>query len=285
MRAEAFVPGHISCVFRPFRDLDLARTGSMGFGIRTNLGCQVKVMTRDDKDIVIRINGKESEASVTHEAIASMKPDRGLDISLDHSLPLEQGFGTSASGTFGAAICAASILGKDRKEALRATHFAECSLGGGLGDLMAIDSGFGVPIRESPGLDGKVSDSELRFMELTLRVFDEPLRTDSVLSDSGMMKKIEVAGDRAMKEFNEDRTVNGLFTAANRFSESIGLESEELQNALSEIREEGYHAGMCMLGNSIYTDLSETAAMKMFRSARVFAVSSFSGPVEITRRA
>ena len=284
MKAEVFVPGHISCVFRPVRDPDIARTGSLGLGIRLNLGCQVKVRTRDDKDLVIHINGRESEAEITRSAVEFMAPSVGLEIDLDHSLPLEQGFGTSASGTFGAALCVASILGMDRRSALMATHRAECTLGGGLGDLMAIDSGFGVPVRESPGIDGKVSDSGLRFRELTLIVFDEPLRTESVLSDADMMKKISYAGDEAMKAFSENPTVGGLFSVSNRFSQCIGIESDDIRNALSVISDEGYHAGMCMLGNSIYTDLPEDAAKKLFRKASVFSASSYAGSVNVTRR-
>jgi pantoate kinase len=285
MRASAFVPGHISCVFRPVRDDNVAKTGSLGFGIRLNLGCMVKVAARDDRDIVIRINRRESDAPITRAAIEHMGPVCGFDIDLEHMLPMEQGFGTSASGTYGAALCAASIMGKDRRTALEATHRAECTLGGGLGDLMAIESGFGVPIRESPGLDGRTSDSGLRFRDLTLIVFDEPLRTGSVLSDRKMMERISEAGDIAMREFSEESTVPGLFKASNRFSESIGIESDEIRDALTTIKEKGYNAGMCMLGNSIYTDLPEPSAKRLFRSARVFEAASFAGPVEVTRKA
>ena len=285
MRAETFVPGHISCVFRPVRDPDIDRTGSLGLGIRLSLGCRATVCTREDRDIVIRMNGRESEAPITRMAVESMAPGIGLDIDLEHSLPVEQGFGTSASGTFGAALCVASITGRDRNSALAAAHRAECTLGGGLGDLMAIDSGFGVPVRESPGLNGRVSDSGLEFRELTLIVFDGPLRTESVLGDGEMMNRVSRAGDEAMRAFSSDPTVSGLFAVSNRFSESIGIESDEVQRAVSLIREEGYRAGMCMLGNSIYTDLGYTAAKKTFKEARVIAASSFAGPIEVTRRA
>ena len=285
MRAETFVPGHISCVFRPVRDPDIDRTGSLGLGIRLSLGCRVTVCTMDDREIVIRMNGRESEAPITRMAVESMAPGIGLDIDLEHSLPVEQGFGTSASGTFGAALCVASITGRDRNSALAAAHRAECTLGGGLGDLMAIDSGFGVPVRESPGLNGRVSDSGLAFRELTLIVFDGPLRTESVLGDGEMMNRVSRAGDEAMRAFSSDPTVSGLFAVSNRFSESIGIESDEVQRAVSLIREEGYRAGMCMLGNSIYTDLGYTAAKKTFKEARVIAASSFAGPIEVTRRA
>ena len=286
MRAETFVPGHISCVFRPVRTDDVLSTGSLGFGIRTSLGCNAKVEPRDDKALRIFINGEESDAPVTRYAIESMDAGMGFDIHLEHGLPLEQGFGASASGTFGAALCVASLAGLDRFEAVKAAHKAECNLGGGLGDLAAINSGFGVPIREVAGVQGitgRTSDSGLSFPELTLIVFNEPLKTESVLSDENEMKKIVQAGDVAMRRFSVDRTIPGLFDAANEFSEFIGLESGEIKDALSLISKEGYRAGMCMLGNSIYSDISMERAKELFSSASVYKTASYSGPIEVTR--
>ena len=286
MRAEVFVPGHISCVFRPVRSEDVLRTGSLGFGIRTSLGCNAIVETRDDEKVRIFLNGAESDAPVTRLAIESMDIGKGFDIRLEHGLPLEQGFGASASGTFAAALCAASLSGMDRFEAVKAAHKAECTLGGGLGDLAAINSGYGVPIRDAAGvqgISGRTSDSNLSFPELTLIVFKEPLRTESVLSDEKEMKKIVEAGDVAMGRFSSERTIPGLFSAANEFSEYIGLESDEIKDALRAIKQEGSHAGMCMLGNSIYSDIPIEKAREMFPSANLFKTSSFSGPIEVTR--
>jgi len=286
MRAETFVPGHISCVFRPVRTDDVMSTGSLGLGIRTGLGCRARVNTRDDGLIRILINGTESEAPITRLAIKSLGTGKGFDIHLEHELPMEQGFGASASGTFAAALCVASLIGMDRIEAVKASHMAECKLGGGLGDLPAINSGYGVPIREVAGVQGiagKTADSGLSFPDLTLIVFKEPLKTESVLTDEAEMKKIIAAGDVAMAGFSEDRTIPGLFSVSNRFSEAIGLESEEIREALKAIRKEGYHGGMCMLGNSIYTDLPMEKAQRMFSSASLFKTSSYSGPIEVTR--
>jgi pantoate kinase len=284
MRAEAFVPGHISCVFRPVRTDDVLTTGSLGFGIRTSLGCRAKVSLRDDDEIHITINGEETEAPVTRFAVEYMKAGRGFDIILDHDLPLEQGFGASASGTFVATLCVADLVGMDRKSAVEASHVAECSQGGGLGDLIAIASGFGVPIRDSPGADGKTSDSGLSFDKLTLIVFNEPLKTESVLSNGEKMKEIVEAGDSAVSEFAKDRTIPGLFRISNTFSEAIGLESDEIKAAISTIKSKGNQAGMCMLGNSLYTDFPASEARRLFPSAKVFETSSFSGPIEVIRK-
>jgi pantoate kinase len=263
MRAETFVPGHISCVFRPVKGESPETTGSLGFGIRLDMGCHASVGLRDDGVVSIRINGEECEADITRCALDSIRRGHGLDVDLVHDLPLEQGFGSSASGTLAAALCAADLLCIDRSEAVAATHRAECTLGGGLGDLLAIECPSGVPLRTvaGPPCDiGRCEDTGLGFRELTLVVFDETLSTPSVLGDPGMMRRIESEGDKAMSSFRADPSLGTLFESAKAFSEGIGLESERMKDALRTIREGGGRAGMCMLGNSIYSDVPVSVA-------------------------
>jgi len=38
------------------------------------------------------------------------------------------------------------------------------------------------------------------------------------------------------------------------------LESAEIRDAMRAIRERGHHAGMCMLGNSLYSDITKEEA-------------------------
>ena len=286
MRAQVFVPGHISCTFRPVMGPAYDTSGSLGFGIRLNLGCRADVQLRDDDRINIKINGKDSEAAITRAALELMGSGRGMDARLEHDLPLEQGFGSSASGTYAATLALASLIGSDPASALDATHRMEFSMGGGLGDLLAIDSTYGVPVRTSPGLpgrSGRTEDSGLNFSKLSLAVFDEPLNTGSVLRNENHMKRIVQAGDSALEDFRRDRTIDGLFKISNRFSESIGLESEKVKWALGEIRENGFHAGMCMLGNSIYTDAPMEFLQDNLKETRLFSAASNSDRIVVTR--
>ncbi|AMK14474.1 pantothenate kinase CoaA [methanogenic archaeon mixed culture ISO4-G1] len=286
MRAEAFVPGHISCIFRPYTLETLEETGSKGLGIRLSLGCRASVAERDDDKVVIRINGRESEAEITRGALRKLCPGRGFDIDLIHELPMEQGFGTSASGTYAATLCAASLSGIDPSAAAIESHKAECGMGGGYGDLLAMHSPYPVPIRELPGAPGRygrVTDSGLSFDNLSLVVFERPLMSGPILTDPVMMERIARAGDESMAMFNSDRSIEGLFAASNRFSEIIGLESPELRSGPKAIWKEGYHAGMSMLGNSIYTDAPMDVLRPMFSKEKLFSCSSYSGPVRVTR--
>ncbi len=286
MSSTVFVPGHISCIFRPVRDEDVLRTGSRGFGIRLDLGCRATVTPRTDGRIVIRMNGEEAEAPITRRAVESLAEGRGFDIDMIHDLPSEQGFGTSASGTYAAALCVCDLMGKGPLEAVKATHTMECSMGGGMGDILAIHSSCGVPVRTEagcPGICGSVEDSGVSMDEIALIVFDEPLKTASVLSDEREMGIIAEAGDEAMAMFDGDRTVKGLFKAANHFSERIGLESEEVRKGMEAIRSEGYPAGMCMLGNSIYTTAPREILERLFPKERLYFCSSFGEPIGVTR--
>ena len=286
MRASVFVPGHISCIFRPVRHADVLSTGSLGLGIRLGLGCHADVSIRDDSRIRISINGSESEASVTRYALELMELDTGLDVALRHDLPLEQGFGASASGTYAATLCAASLAGQDLSDAAKATHIAECEKGGGLGDLLAIESPYDVPLRTHPGCPatvGRTEDTGLRFDSLTMGVFDDPLRTASVLGDEDSVSRIIGAGDSALRMFTSDMSMDNLFRASNMFSEGAELESGEIRDALRAIRGEGYRAGMCMLGNSVFSDASAEVMDGLFD--RVYACGSYSGRPEVTRTA
>ncbi len=286
MKAKAFVPGHVSCIFRPVMTEDPLTTGSMGVGIRLDKGCTATVWERDDDTINICINGKRCEAEITRAAIESLVPGRGLEIRLKHDLPLEQGFGTSASGTYAAALCVADLIGRERKEAAIATHTMECTMGGGLGDLLAMDSEYPIPIRDEPGVPGvtgKVLDSEIDLETLSFVVFEEPLNTGAVLSDLTMVEKIAKEGDAAMRKFYSKSTVEGLFNASNYFSENTGLESDQIRFALGSIRDMGYEAGMCMLGNSIFTTAPADELKSAFPSASIISSGTYSGKISVSR--
>jgi pantoate kinase len=286
MRAETFVPGHISCIFRPVRGSDFRETGSLGLGIRLDLGCRASAAPSDG-DMRISINGETCEAPITRSALEFMGVREGFDISLIHELPIEQGFATSASGTYAASLCVAELTGKDPGLAAEASHYAECTCGGGLGDLLAICSPYGVPIREAPGMPGthgRTADSGLSLDRLSLIVFEDPLNTGSVLSDESEVARIIRAGDDSLRAFRKDPTVDRLFEESNRFSEEVGLQSPEVTDAIGAIRSLGYHAGMSMLGNSVYSDAPVQNVRDLFPNARIFESASYGRPVEVTRR-
>lgn len=284
MRVECFVPGHISCIFRPVRGPDTIRTGSLGLGLRLNLGCHASVEARDDPEVIIRINGEECEAPITRMAIGTMGVN-GLDIDLKHDLPLQQGFGASASGTYAATLCVASLFNIDRMVAMTATHTAECTLGGGLGDLLAIESRAGVPVRAVAGapMVGSVVDPGLSLDDFSVAIMGGLLSTASVLGDDDKVIRITEAGDKAMSMFLSKPSIDNLFECASMFSKQVGLESLEVSEAIAKVEGEGHKACMCMLGNSIYSDLPADELKRILPNAEVFSCSTYSEPIRVTR--
>lgn len=285
---SAFCPGHVSCVFQPVSSYDLMGTGSRGIGIRLSLGARASVEARDDGDVNIWLDGSKSVAHVTRKAVMDLAPGRGFDIRIDNDLPVSQGFGMSAAGAIAASLCVAEATGQTRSRAFAAAHAAEVMCGGGLGDVAAIVGGRDVPVRTVAGLPphGAVVNAGFRFPTLTLAVLGPKLETDSVIGDEAVMRAVHGAAAAAMEGFMSDMTKGGLFAASNRFSAESGLESPAMRRTVQALNARGYGAGMCMLGNSIFTDApkEEVWAVLGRGLARTFSCSSSSREAMLSRK-
>ena len=284
---EAFCPGHISCIFQPSKGASIADTGSRGVGIRLGLGARAAVSEVDGDKISISIDGIESEAPVTRAVAGILAPGKGFDISVRNDLPVSQGFGMSAAGAIAAAVCIAEIAGKSREEAYMAAHEADISGGGGMGDVAAIASGYSYPVRKIPGMpaEGKVSGAGMDLGKISVGVVGPKMVTGSVLSDPDRSAAIIAAAESAMEGFLADPSQANLFRFSNEFSSGTGLESREMSEAMGCLRSMGFAAGMCMLGNSLFT----TAPPRVLRrilgpGAFVASCRPYSGEIAIVRR-
>lgn len=288
MRLSAFCPGHVSCVFEPMNTLHALSTGSRGIGIRLSLGSVATVEERDDDVVNILIDGSVSAAMITRTVAQILAPGRGFDITIENDLPMSQGFGTSASGSIAAAIAIANIVGESRTKAFEAAHVSEVQGGGGLGDVSAIVAGRDVPVRVRSGFPprGIVENADIRFDTLTLGVLGQKMSTQSVLGDGESVQRIRDAGDAAMESFLREPTRENLFEVSNRFSMDTCLESPLVRKAIMRLNEAGYGAGMCMLGNSIFTDAPVDKVRSIIGRGHVqaFACSSSSREIKLIRR-
>ena len=281
---SAFCPGHVSCIFQPVSSYDIMCTGSRGVGIRLSLGSRATVEPRDDGTVNIWLDGQQAIAHITRMTAENLAPGKGFDIRIENDLPVSQGFGMSASGALATALCIADIVGKTRSDAFLAAHMAEVNGGGGLGDVAAIVAGRDVPVRTVPGLPphGKVVNAGFSFPNLSLAVLGPVLETDSVLGDSRMLDSVRKASAEALDGFLDDPTRDSLFEMSNRFSSESGLESPAIRKAIETLKSKGYGAGMCMLGNSVFTDAPEEVLWSIFGRGRVRTYSCSSSPREIT---
>ena len=253
----AFCPGHITCFFHPVRSYDPMQAGSRGVGIKLSKGAKVSLEERNDDRIITIMDGTECDCGITKAAIREIDRTRGYNVIIENDLPVGQGFGMSAAGSLAAALCACEAVGKGIEEAFGAAHRSEIAGGGGYGDVSGIRGRSHVPIRSIAGLPpfGKVINSGLRMKNVTVAVLGTPLNTGDTLSNKETVAKIQEYGSRMVTDFIERPSIELLFDYSKEFSKAIGLETQEMKKALSELRKEG-NAGMCMLGHSIFTDLS-----------------------------
>ena len=244
-------PGHITCFFQPVRTDDVLTTGSRGAGIRLSLGSEVTLEERSDRKVVITMDDTVSDAPVSRRLIADARPNRGFDITVENGLPVGQGFGMSAAGAVALAFCVADLLGHDDDWAFRAAHRAEVLEGGGLGDVAAIRCEGHCPVRVTPGIDGEVV-SFGSMPKLSLAVLGGTLGTASVINDPVRSSRLSELGSKAVDSYLKDHSAETLFSLSREFSKGMGLETERMSSVLDKLPG---HAGMCMLGHSIFSDL------------------------------
>ncbi len=282
----AFCPGHVSCVFQPVTSFDAMCTGSRGIGIRLNKGATATVEERDDGVVNIYLDGTQEIAHITRMVAENLAPGRGFDIRIENDLPVSQGFGMSAAGALAAGLCIADMTGRSRSDAFKAAHAAEVMGGGGLGDVAAIVAGGDIPVRTVAGFPpfGRVENADFTIDHLTLVVIGGELRTDSVLGDPFTLKKVREAAVESMDSFIMDPSYENLFDVSNAFSSKSGLESPAVRRAIGCLMGAGHRAGMCMLGNSLFTDASEKEVWAMFGRGHVRTFRAASSRKEIVIR-
>ena len=269
---KAFCPGHITCFFHPVRTNDVLTTGSRGVGIRISRGATVTLEERSDARVEIVMDGVSSEAKVTRKVLELIRPGEGFDVIIENGLPVSQGFGMSAAGAIAVAIAA---LGEYTEDCYRYAHIAEVTEGGGLGDVTALSCRGHQPVRVRPGLPpyGSIEDTGLRFKDLTLAVFGDKLNTGSVINDPDVCDLMDSVGRRLVDEHIAEPTVDGLFSRSREFSRTVGLESLVVGAALDVLSPYG-NAAMCMLGHSIFTDLSQDEVFDLFGDVPTYGCSS-----------
>lgn len=283
---SAFCPGHVSCVFQPMTSFDAMSAGSRGIGIRLDKGARADVEPRDDGVVNIYIDGVQSVAHITRMVAERLAPGQGFDIRISNELPVSQGFGMSAAGALASGLCIADLAGRTRTDAFMAAHGAEVMGGGGLGDVAAIVAGGDVPVRTVPGIPpfGRVENADFRIDRLTLAVIGGEMRTESVLGNPEAVKRIRDAAVHAMDSFMANPTYGNLFAVSNEFSAGSGLETPAIRRGMEKLKSRGRNAGMCMLGNSIFTDATEEEVWAVFGRGHVHTYRCSSSRRELVIR-
>ena len=255
MDAKAFCPGHITGFFEICDSEDVLSKGSRGAGLCISLGATsvVKLNDSDRQEVSVVIDGKESKAEVTTEAVKYILGSSRfkVEVSTTLDLPQSQGFGMSAAGSLSSALALTHVLGQDRQRAFEAAHIAEIRWKCGLGDISAIHGG-GITIRKKPGLPPR--GEVLRIdgaPTVVLAVIGGRLLTRDVLLDANKRRAINASGSGKVDALIRSPTLERLMILSAEFATETGLAPEEILEAMKRASRVGM-ASMSMLGNSVF---------------------------------
>jgi pantoate kinase len=249
--ASAFVPSHITGFFAAKRNGDPLKSGSIGCGLNLEIGARTSVQRADETRIVL--NGAISEAPVSRQVVSSLARSPVLVLT-ELQMPLGAGFGASGAGALGCAYAlnAHFDLGLTSDQAAAVAHAAEVYHSTGLGDVIAQNTG-GLVIRLEPGGPGIGRVDRIPVPKLKIDyVVRGPISTSEVLSDPGIMKGINRAGEAALKELLKRPTFGEFMRLSRKFTEETGLASDWALDAISAVEAAGGKASMIMLGNSVF---------------------------------
>ncbi len=262
-RASAFVPGHITGMFRIFDTYeDPLRRGSTGAGFAVTAGThtEIKLVPSSTLEIEVEYNNKRIDAPVTQAVIRLMANDSGEQfkafVQHDSSLPIGVGFGASGAGALGCALALGQVLndpiGPDL--AARFAHVAEVTNQTGLGDVIAQTVG-GVEIRMKSGGPGfgEILNVPLSQSDTVILAGSPGLETREVLTDPVWRSRINQAGDHHIQDLLSDPTFEAFISCSRAFAEEIDLMPERVQIALHDLDAHSLtQSSMVMLGDSVY---------------------------------
>ncbi|MHA2361997.1 MAG: pantoate kinase, partial [Candidatus Thorarchaeota archaeon] len=260
--ARAFVPGHITGIFRIFDEYeDPLNRGSRGAGFSVAAGTvtEVRMVEHDTLDITTEYNDRIIDAPVTSTVIRKLSEDFGrtfkVHVRHDSSLPIGVGFGASGAGALGTSIALCHLLDESIEvtKAAQYAHYSEIVNHAGLGDVLAQIVG-GFEIRTQPGAPGIGKTVSISEEETSVVLAGAPgLETRDVLTNPDSRKLINESGDRLIDLIISNPIIGQFIESSRQFAESIGLMTSRVENALSDLSAIDLHnSSMVMIGDSVF---------------------------------
>jgi pantoate kinase len=263
MTAQAFVPGHITGVFRIFDEKkNPLECGSIGAGFSVEIGTltTVSAIENESLEITTIYNDENIDANVTKTVVRRLVEnyERQFRVKVTHksSLPSGVGFGASGAGALGTALALGHLLDSSmsKTNAAAYAHSAEVVNHTGLGDVIAQTLG-GIEIRTHPGAPGvgKVVNIPMKESHTVVLAGAPGLKTREVLTNPESRVKINAAGDDLVARIIDDQTIETFISCSREFTESIGLATKRVTAALRDLDDTGLHqSSMVMLGDSVF---------------------------------
>lgn len=258
--AKAFAPGHVTGLFVPVTaPADPLSRGSLGAGLVLEVGATAKVTATPAPHPSLSLwqGDRPADLPVTRAAVEKLlaQAPKGweLRVELAHALPISSGMGMSAAGTLAASLATTRLLGLDARKAVEAAHRAELEAHTGLGGVAAILGG-GLEVRRRAGLEpwGLVERTPVEAMVL-LAFRPDPMPSPPLLSDPHFLDRVREAGEGLLSRLPPPPlSVETFQDSSNRFTESLGLASGPVLEALQEGRREGLPLAQAMLGQALF---------------------------------
>ncbi|MBA3046153.1 MAG: hypothetical protein KKH41_01245 [Candidatus Thermoplasmatota archaeon] len=263
---KAFCPGHVTGFF-VIEDGAIIpeKRGSRGAGFCTELGAVADV-TLAENETIIYFGDEPVVAPVTRRALDLFAPGKFMTVKIEHQLPMGQGFGMSAAGTFAACLAAAVELSiQDPKyAALKVTHLAEVENKTGLGDAVAQSVG-GFVHRLEPGIPphGEMERLNIETREAVFCVLGTPISTSGVLTSPDTRARIRDSGEICLRDFENIPGFDEFVDISWIFARDTGLATEKMIKVLDSLGSMG-KGSMVMLGNTIFAFGDADAIEKKF---------------------
>lgn len=272
-RAAAFAPYHITLLFAPeLRARDPRGRGSVGAGIVLDAGVRADARWEPAGRRSIRLTSRPRVPLPISRDVARrlLARRRGrLTVRLHHTLPVGQGFGTSAAGAVATALAVASVLGLPRQHAIETAHLADLFGGGGLGGVAAILGG-GLEVRDVAGVPpwGRVRHRRFPGSVLVM-IAGRPLPSPTLLRDPRFLTRVRRAAAPALRRLRGgDAARIGILVEGANFAARLQLAPPALRRKLEQLRGPGIFAEQTMFGNAIYAvPLSASADRELRRRA------------------
>src|SRR3989339_1934094 len=253
MRASAFAPANLSCIFRIVRGDTPETTHSLGIGFTIDKGVTATASLASKAEVLL--HGKHVVISPVSIVLAQLT-DKPLLIELSSELLFGCGFGLSGAATLASAYAVNALLslGKTAEQLAMLSHAAEVMAHTGLGDITAQYLG-GFLMKSMPG-----SPLEAERLGITGKAYYKvfgPLDTASVITDRAKEKLINMAGEKALEAVSglPHPSFPDILKVSLQFAEESGLLADkQVRELVGTITSRGGHASMIMLGNAVFSD-------------------------------
>lgn len=274
--SEFYVPSHITGFFVPFFSEDFLKTGSTGAGVSLSSGLETKIRVFEGNTTVeVYLNGikaTKNSAPVSLNCINLIKErypeyfnNKGILVEHESDVPVESGFGASASAALGICFSIKDLIKISPEECIRIAHETEVKNLSGLGDVVAEVKG-GIEIRKTPGIDGIIENIPANGLKVIGISFGKK-KTESVLKNPEKVKIIEKCGTKLLNKLICEPNVERLMQCSKTFTYKTGIMSKEILDLVEVISEiNSYDASGIMIGEGVFTFINEKDENKVLDS-------------------